>query len=105
MTEQLSEKAVRIARSILDGSTPLVLGCKQLVGPLAHLGVHRDEPFVAITGVDTETDEFPVLPSERAMWNKQRLAEKDAQLEAWLPEVRDSVMTACRAVIERFAAS
>jgi hypothetical protein len=72
------------------------------VGPLNHLGVHRDEPFIAITGVDTETDEFPVMPQERAIWNKQRLAEKDAELEAWLPSVRDSVMDACRAVIERF---
>jgi len=40
-----NETVVRIAREILDGSTSVFLGCKQLVGPLNRLGVHREEPW------------------------------------------------------------
>ncbi len=105
MTQRDAQQAVEIARSIIDGSIPLVLGCKQLVGPLASLGVHHQEPFLTITGVDSETDDVPVWPTERAMWNKQHLAEEDAKLADWIPKIERPVLEACRAVIERFGGS
>src|SRR3712207_5197446 len=98
MGEPDAERAVRIAREILDGSMPVFLGCKQLLGPLNRLGVHHEAPFVTITGVESELDEFPVWPDERPLWNPQALAEKDAQLAKWLPEIQEHVFEACRAV-------
>lgn len=44
--ESDAETFVRVARSILDGSTPVFLGCKLLIGPLNPLGVHDERPFV-----------------------------------------------------------
>lgn len=102
MGQRDAHQAVEIAQSILDGSVPLVLGCKRLVGPLARLGVHHQAPFVTITGVDSETDDVPVWPSERAMWNKERLAEEDAKLANWIPKIERHVYEACQAVIVRF---
>jgi hypothetical protein len=96
------QAAVALAASILDGSTPLFLGCKQLVGPLDRLGLHHEEPFVAITGIDSELDEYPVEPQDRANWNQQRLAARDAEFAAWLAEVQGEVFDACRALLQRF---
>src|SRR5438067_434727 len=102
MSESDAEKAVRIARGILDGSIPVFLGRKQLLGPLNRLGVHHEEPFVTITGVESELDESPVWPEERKLWSRQALAREDAKLAAWLPRIQPAVFEACRAVIRRF---
>ena len=105
MTEPDAERAVRIARAILDGATPVFLGCSQLLGPLTRLGVHHEEPFVTITAVESELDESPVSPEERKIWNQHALAQEDAKLAEWLPEIQPAVFEACRAVVERFGGS
>lgn len=102
MSESDTERAVRIAREVLDGKTPPFLGCKQLVGPLHRLGVDREEPFIAIVGVESELDESPVWPGERKLWNEQALAREDAKLAAWLPRIQPAIFEACRAVVRRF---
>jgi hypothetical protein len=78
------------------------LGCKQIIGPLNRLGVRHEKPFLTITGVESELDEFPIVPEERELWNRQALARKDAELAPWLPQIQESVFEACRAVIKRF---
>jgi hypothetical protein len=98
-------QAVRIARSILDGSAPLFLGCKQLAGPLDRLGVLEQPEFNTILGVNSETDRSPVLPDVRKMWAADALAKKDAELAAYLPKIQEAVFDVCRTVIDRFAAT
>jgi hypothetical protein len=102
MIESDAPKAVRIARSILDGSMPVFLGCKDLLGPLARLGVHHEKPFLTITGVESELDQFPIRPDERKLWNQEAVARADKKLAVWLPSIQEQVFHACRAVIERF---
>jgi hypothetical protein len=102
MSESDAERAVRIAREVLDGKTPAFLGCKQLLGPLQRLGVDREEPFLTIKGVESELDEIPVWPEERRHWNEQALAREDAKLGAWLPQIQTAILDACRAVVRRF---
>jgi hypothetical protein len=96
------EKAVRIARGIIEGSTPNFLGCKYLGAVLTRLGVGREEPFVTVIGVKSELDESPIHPEERELWHPQALAREDAKLAAWLPNIRPAVLEACRAVLTRF---
>jgi hypothetical protein len=98
-------QAVRIARSLLDGSTPLFLGCIQLEGPLDRLGVREQPEFSAIIGVNSETDDCPLLPDVRKMWDPEALAKKDAELAVYLPRIQDAVFEVCRAVIDRFGAA
>jgi hypothetical protein len=105
MAETDVQQAVRGARSILDGPTPLFLGCKQLQGPIMNMGIDREEPFVTIIGVNSETDEYPVYPQERTTWNAQWLAEKDTKLAAYLPKIQEHIFAACRAIIDRFGDS
>ncbi len=102
MSESDAERAVRIAREILDGSMPVFLGCKQLLGPLSRLGVHHEKSFATITSVESELDESPIWPEERKLWNEQALAREDAKLVAWLPKVQPAVFEACGEVVRRF---
>src|SRR5215204_6588847 len=102
MSESDAERAVRIAREVLDGRTPAFLGCKQLLGPLQRLGVDREEPFITIKGVESELDESAVWPEERKLWNEQALAREEAKLAAWLPQIQPAILEACRAVLRRF---
>jgi hypothetical protein len=102
MNESDAKRAVRIAREILDGSMPVFLGCKQLLGPLNRLGVHHEKPFITITGVESQLDESPVWPEERKLWNDEALAREDAELAAWLPKIKSAVFEACREVVRRF---
>jgi hypothetical protein len=97
-----ARNAVGIARSILDGSMPLFLGCQRLATSLARLGVYDQPEFNIIVGVNSEADEFPIEPSVRERWDAKALAEKDAELAAYLPKIQESVMDACRTVIDRF---
>ena len=94
--------AVHIAKSILDGSTPLPIGCKKLADELRRLDIDRDDRFIAIIGVDSEIDEFPISPQERSHWNVEALTKKDAELAAWLPEIREHVFDACQALIKEY---
>jgi hypothetical protein len=98
-------QAVRIARAILDGSTPLLLGCIQLEGALGRLGVRDNPDFIAIVGVNSETDDDPILLEVRERWDPDALAEKDAELAAYLPTIQEGVFDVCRKVIEQFAAT
>ena len=83
-------QAVRIARSIIDGSTPLFLGCIQLEGPLGRLGVREQPEFSTIMGVNSETDDCPVLPEIRKVWDPDALARKDTDLAAYLPRIQEA---------------
>jgi hypothetical protein len=102
MSQSDAERAVRIAREVLDGRTSVFLGWKHLLGPLQRLGVDREEPFTTIKGVESELDKSPVCSDERRLWNEQAFAREDATLAAWLPQIRPAVLEACRAVVRRF---
>src|SRR5262245_15287068 len=101
MDDWYAQEAVRIAKSVLDGSTPIFLGCRQLSKPLIKLYVHDDEPFLRISSVSGKLYEFPSA-EDRHLWNPDVVARKDAELAAWLPEIRDGVLEACREIVRRF---
>ena len=64
MTASDAELAVRLARSILDGSMPVLLGCRKMVGPISRLGLDREDPFATFGGVGSETDHLPLDPED-----------------------------------------
>ena len=98
-----AEQVVRIARSVLDGSTPLLVGRRRLFWPLIELGVAPDEePFATIGAVVAHSFDLPVTPEERELWDPRALAREDARLAVWLPRIRVAVLDACHAVVRRF---
>jgi hypothetical protein len=47
-------------------------------------------------------EEYPTAET-RHLWNPEVVAKKDAELAAWLPQVRDGVLEACREIVRRFS--
>jgi hypothetical protein len=97
-------EAVRVAKAVLAGSTPVVEGCRRLRKPLYELYVMDEQPFSVIFEVAGKVSEFP-MPEDRHLWNPAVVAVKDAELEAWLPQVQGRVFDACNEVIRRFGAA
>ncbi|HEY1923472.1 MAG TPA: hypothetical protein VGG44_12040 [Tepidisphaeraceae bacterium] len=103
MPESDAQQAIALANAILDGSVPLILGCRRMLGPLRRLGVEMDVEFRLFVGVDSETDHLPVDPEERKLWNPKSLIEKDAEIEKYTAWARKlEFRAACEAVIRRF---
>jgi hypothetical protein len=103
MSEFDAKQAVIIARSVLAGSLPLLLGCRRILGPLERLKVEMDPQFRLFVGIDSETDHLPIDPAERKLWNSEALVEKDREIEratAWAEKLRPRA--AFEAVIRRF---
>jgi hypothetical protein len=98
-----SERAVAIARSILDGSIPLLLGCRRILEPLHRLGVARDEAFIAFVGVNSETDHLPLDPQERELWNKEMLLAKDLEIARLTSWAQPMAAKASHAVLMQFS--
>src|SRR4051812_30227274 len=101
MDDPYAEEAVRIAKSVLAGSTPIFLACRQLSRPLIKLYVHEEEPFSIISAVSSKLYEFPTQ-EDRHLWNPDVVAKKDAELSAWLPQIQECVLDACREIVRRF---
>jgi hypothetical protein len=102
MSESDAQAAVRIASEILDGSTPVLLGCRRICGPVHRLGIDHEKPFVTFIGVESETDHLPVDPEERKLWNVQVLIEKDKEIASATEWAKEMIFAASRAVVQRF---
>jgi hypothetical protein len=94
-------EAVRAARALLTGTTPLVGGCRRLWKALKELCDERDGPFAAVGRVTGRSAEYP-MPEDRHLWAPAVAAAREAELEAWLSLVRPDVMAACEEVVRRF---
>ncbi len=75
------QRIVEVARGILDGSTGIIAGARQL---RAFCGGHGridefDPDFLTFIGIDSETDDLPVGESRRH-WAAGALAKKDVEI-------------------------
>jgi hypothetical protein len=102
VSENDAEDAVRIARSIIDGSISVLPGCRKILGSLRRLGVDREKPFVIFVGIDSESDHLPLDPEERKHWSPEALIREDKEIERYTKWAEKLALPACRAVIERF---
>lgn len=102
MQRNHANEAVRIARSILDRTTPVLLGARKLFPLVCRLGIDREQPFVTFVAVESETDHLPVNPEERKLWNPQVLVEKDKEIARYTEWAEKMVFSACEALIRRF---
>ena len=102
--DSAARKVVAVARSILTYEIGLPAGCLRMQRTLLWLAPHE-------TGLPTIFDEYlkevQGLPktSERLLWDRKVLREKDILLEAANQRFRDRVFDACWGVIDRFAES
>jgi hypothetical protein len=104
--EYAREKALRIARSILEGDVGIIEGAR-LLSSFGHELVpdwRIDPDFVVLGALDSETDHLPV-GAERKLWEENALAERDAIVSRIEAEAKQEVESACRNILRRFAAA
>ena len=95
------EQMVGTAESILNGEIGVILGSRKMSSFGYELCDDFDLDFVAFIAVDSETDHLPV-DIERSNWSFEALARKDIEIADAEAFYRESVLGACRKIIDRF---
>jgi hypothetical protein len=97
--DETRNQLAELVHDTILGKVELVDGCRQVASLHRRLGDADDDAIIVVIGVASETDEFPVGASRRR-WSPESLAEMDAERDAYLAKVRESLMSAL-AVIEK----
>ena len=102
--DSAARKVVAVARSILTYQIGLPAGCVRMQRTLSWLAPYE-------TGLPTIFEEYlkevlglPIT-SERLLWDRKILREKDTLLEGANQRFRDRVFDACWGLIDRFRES
>ena len=87
------EEIVRAAKGILDGSICITEGARRLRRLGAGVRAEDDEDFLVFTGIDSDTDAFP-LGDVRSRWSVSALARADSEREDveahWRPHAEEA---------------
>ena len=102
MSESPLQRAVAIAVEVRDGKLDILNGCYQLAREIHAAGLDRDPDFRTFIGVESESDHLPYRPDDRRHWDVEVLSRKDKEISEVAAWYRESVLAACRRLIERF---
>ena len=91
-TDEL-EMALRLAADVLDGKVDLVSGCRRILAYRSRISGIADETWDVFVAIASETDDFPV-GDVRDTWDADALAAKDADVAAYVEEVRPAAREA-----------
>ncbi len=91
-----------VAQGMLCGDIGIVDGCRQLVRLYCRLDEGVDELFALIVAVESETEDLP-LGEARSQWSEEALSRKDAEVNAYIGQVREVVLEACEALVQRYS--
>lgn len=80
-------RAQKIAKAALSGQMHMFLACRKIRDELVKVQNVPEEMLNTFVVIDSECDTYP-LGVERETWSKEKLAEKDRLIEAYLVEVR-----------------
>jgi hypothetical protein len=89
-------------REMLSGGLDLVEGCRVLARYAVELEQIAPAEYAVIAGVESETDDLPV-GQQRSRWASDALAQKDREKEAYLRTVEETVLAACRRILDKMA--
>ena len=100
--DSMARKVVGTARSIVTYQVGLSEGCRQMSRNLVWLAPHETNLPTVFDEYLKEVQGLP-LGSERLLWDRKILQEKDIALEAANQRFRNQIFGACWTLIERFA--
>jgi hypothetical protein len=95
-------KLVSAARSIVTYQVGLPHGCARVEGILTVLRHLEPVEFPVFQEYQSATLNLPT-GTERLLWNREALRERDIRLEAINGDFRDRIFEACYDIIDRFA--
>jgi hypothetical protein len=102
--DSAARKVVAVARSIVTYQTGLPAGYVRMNRIYYPLSRHETDLPTVFAEYMKEVQELPIT-SERLLWNRSVLREKDKMLEATNQRFRDRIFEACWTLIDRFAES
>lgn len=100
--DSAARKVVAVARSIVTYQIGLPLGCTRMDRTLTWLAPHEANLPTIFREYLWAVREIPI-GSERLLWNRDVVREKDKLLEATNERFRDRIFDACWSLIDRFA--
>jgi len=100
--DSAARKVVAVARAIVTYEIGLPAGCVRMRRSLSWLAPYEAGLPTVFEEYLKEVRELPIT-SERLLWNRSALQEKDKMLEGMNRHFRDRVFDACWALIDRFA--
>lgn len=95
---------VAVAEAMLCGNLHLIEGCRRICSLRREVADADNPVFLAIRGAESETDHFP-LGELRGKYAPDYLARLDAEMNRYLAEAGEDILTACREIIRVFGAS
>lgn len=104
-TERVSAKRqelVVLANSMLAGETNLIEGVRQICALRFAVEDPENEVFLAIRGIESETDTFPLGPM-RANCSPEYLKRMDSEMQSYLSDAREDILQACREIVKAFS--
>ena len=92
---------VRVARGILDHSMGVVAGARLLSALCFRVSAENDPDFLTFTGIDSDTDRFP-LGEVRSRWSSEALARYDDERLTAEAHWRKYAEGACTNLIQKY---
>jgi hypothetical protein len=99
--DSAARKVVAASRSIVTYQIGLPEGCRQMSRTLAWLAHHEPDLPTVFDEYLSEVRGLP-LGSERLLWDRSTLQEKDVVLEATNQRFRNQIFDTCWTLIDRF---
>ena len=100
--DSAARKVVAAARSIVTYQIGLSAGCQRMRRALLWLAPYETDLPAIFEEYMQEVQGLPI-GSERLLWDRKVLREKDAMLETTNQRFRDRVFDTCWTIIDRFA--
>ena len=93
---------VAVAEAMIDGKMNLIEGVRKITA-LRHDVENADDPvFMPIRAIESETDHFPISAA-RAHYASDFLRRRDEELERYVADAKEDILTACREIIRVYS--
>lgn len=93
---------VKLANTMLADNINLIEGIRQICGLRFAVADPENEVFLAIRGIESETDTFP-LGQARSNYSREYLQRMDVEMQGYLAESKNDILQACQKIVQTFS--
>lgn len=99
--DSVEARIVSVAEAMTQGSMHLIEGCRTICRLLSHMEGPEAEVFLAIRGIESETDHFP-LGDVRKECAPDYLKRMDSEMGRYIEGAREDILDLCHEIIQIF---
>lgn len=93
---------VDVANAMLAGDMDLIQGVRKICGLRFEVEDPDNEVFLAVRGIESETDSFPV-GAMRSTASPEYLQRADAEMRQYIADAKGDILQACQEIIRAFS--